>query len=158
MLIVVTTDIFIVSLVISVILRARNARLRWEYAEITWMSEPLRKLLSEVNPNQFWIEDANQVLANRGDYLYKYHYKGFEYSSTCLCFNVFCSYAFYDLKLAKEAMILRRALVDPAAPNNGVLVPRISGGVRGLALVALILSAGVSVFSVLLGLDFLGYT
>lgn len=158
MLIVAVTDTVIVSLVIYALLRARTARLRWEYAEITWMSGQLRTLLSEVNPNPHWIEDANEKLANRKDFLYKYHYRGNEYSSSSLCFALFCSYDFNDLKLANEAMMLRRVLVDPAAPDDSVLVSRISGGVRALAICALILSAGVSVFSVLLGLHIIGCT
>lgn len=72
------------------------------------MSEQLRTLLSEVNPNPHWIEDANEKLASRKDFLYKYDYRGHEYSSSSLCFALFCSYDFNDLKLANEAMILRR--------------------------------------------------
>lgn len=137
------TDAVVVALITYAILRARNARLRWKYAEIVWLSEPLRKLLAEVNPNPIWIEIANEKLANRKDFQYGYRYGEREYSSSSLCVTLFCSYDFIDLKLANEAMQLRRVLVNPESPADSVLVSRISGGVRGLALCGLLLSAFV---------------
>lgn len=137
------TDAVVIALITYAILRARNARLRWKYAEIVWLSEPLRKLLAEVNPNPIWIEIANEKLANRKDFLYGYRYGEREYSSSSLCIKLFCSYDFKDLKLANEAMQLRRVLVNPESPTDSVLVSRISGGVRGLVLCGMLLSAFV---------------
>lgn len=137
------TDAVVIALITYAILRARNARLRWKYAEIVWLSEPLRKLLAEVNPNPIWIEIANEKLANRKDFQYGYRYGEREYSSSSLCIKLFCSYDFKDLKLANEAMQLRRVLVNPESPADCVLVSRISGGVRGLVLCGMLLSAFV---------------
>lgn len=66
----VITDAVVIALITYAILRARNARLRWTYAEIVWLSEPLRNLLAEVNPNPIWIEIANEKLANIKDFQY----------------------------------------------------------------------------------------
>lgn len=137
------TDAVVIAIITYAILRARNARLRWKYAEIVWLSEPLRKLLAEVNPNPIWIEIANEKLANRKDFQYGYRYGEREYSSSSLCIKLFCSYDFKDLKLANEAMQLRRVLVNPESPDDSVLVSRISGGVRGLVLCGMLLSAFV---------------